>query len=303
MSKNPVTPLDQTARLLDLVPFLITHQGISLNELASHFKVSEDVLLDDLNTLWMCGLPGYTPLELIDLAFDSGYVTIRNASTLAAVRTMSSSEIASLLFGLDLLRQSVDAADTDTYIRIEALSKKLQSRIGKVVFSADTSGRFYALISKAIVDRSSLLIRYFSLGNDEMSERIVSPLHFFNLQGDQYFEAFCHAANSIRTFKLDRVEQAEFVPTPAGKQESGAKDSSKVRALATVHRGDRAAAEVLSLTYGSLVAGATLEVEAFSTEWLLRAIASSAGALSVEEPTGIRSTIFEGITRTLALYE
>jgi proteasome accessory factor C len=303
MSKNPVTPLDQTARLLDLVPFLITHQGISLNELASHFKVSEDVLLDDLNTLWMCGLPGYTPLELIDLAFDSGYVTIRNASTLAAVRTMSSSEIASLLFGLDLLRQSVDAADTDTYIRIEALSKKLQSRIGKVVFSADTSGRFYALISKAIVDRSSLLIRYFSLGNDEMSERIVYPLHFFNLQGDQYFEAFCHAANSIRTFKLDRVEQAEFVPTPAGKQESGAKDSSKVRALATVHRGDRAAAEVLSLTYGSLVAGATLEVEAFSTEWLLRAIASSAGALSVEEPTGIRSTIFEGITRTLALYE
>jgi proteasome accessory factor C len=303
MSKNPVTPLDQTARLLDLVPFLITHQGISLNELASHFKVSEDVLLDDLNTLWMCGLPGYTPLELIDLAFDSGYVTIRNASTLAAVRTMSSSEIASLLFGLDLLRQSVDAADTDTYIRIEALSKKLQSRIGKVVFSADTSGRFYALISKAIVDRSSLLILYFSLGNDEMSERIVSPLHFFNLQGDQYFEAFCHAANSIRTFKLDRVEQAEFVPTPAGKQESGAKDSSKVRALATVHRGDRAAAEVLSLTYGSLVAGATLEVEAFSTEWLLRAIASSAGALSVEEPTGIRSTILEGITRTLALYE
>lgn len=303
MSKNPATTLDQTARLLDLVPFLISHQGISLKELASHFKVSEDVLLDDLNTLWMCGLPGYTPLELIDLAFDSGYVTIRNASTLSAVRTMSSSEIASLLFGLDLLRQTLALSDTDTSARIEKLSQKLQSRIGKVAFSADPSGRFHSVISKAIVDRSALLIRYFSLGNDEVSERIVSPLHFFNLQGDQYFEAFCHSVNSIRTFKLDRVEQAEFVPTPMVKKENEAEDSSKVRALAKVHRGDRAAAEVLSLTYGSIVVGATLEVEAFSTEWLLRAIASSAGALSVEEPTGIRSAILEGITRTLALYE
>ena len=303
MSKKPVTPLDQTARLLDLVPFLITHQGISLKDLSSHFKVSEEVLLDDLNTLWMCGLPGYTPLELIDLAFDSGYVTIRNASTLSPVRTMSSSEIASLLFGLDLLRQSVAPSDTDTFARIEKLSQKLQSRIGKVAFSADPSDRFHSVIAKAIVDRSSLSIRYFSLSNDEISQRIVSPFHFFSIDSDEYFEAFCHSVNSIRTFKLDRVEQAEFVPTPAGKQESGAKDSSKVRALAKVHRGDRAAAEVLALRYGSVVVGATVEIEAFSTEWLLRAIASSAGALSVEEPTAIRSTISEGISRTLALYE
>jgi hypothetical protein len=32
--------------------------------------VENEVIIDDLNTLWMCGLPGYTPLELIDLAFD-----------------------------------------------------------------------------------------------------------------------------------------------------------------------------------------------------------------------------------------
>jgi len=38
MSK-PTTPLEQTARLLDLVPFLLAHQGISLDELADHFNV------------------------------------------------------------------------------------------------------------------------------------------------------------------------------------------------------------------------------------------------------------------------
>jgi len=51
MAKSMVAPLEQTARLLDLVPFLLSHQGISLIDLAKHFKVDSDVMIDDLNTL------------------------------------------------------------------------------------------------------------------------------------------------------------------------------------------------------------------------------------------------------------
>ena len=69
MSKNISAPLLRTARLLDLVPFLNTHQGIALKELAAHFDVTPAQMSADLMTLWMCGLPGYTPLELMDLAF------------------------------------------------------------------------------------------------------------------------------------------------------------------------------------------------------------------------------------------
>lgn len=303
MPKYPVAPIEQTARLLDLVPFLISHQGISLKELSSHFKVSEEVLLDDLNTLWMCGLPGYTPLELIDLAFDSGFVTIRNASTLATVRTMSSAEIVSLLFGLDLLRQSISHSETDTLNRIARLSTALQERIGGVKFTADPVGKHHSLIAKAISDRSSLSIRYFAASNDEVSERTVSPFHFFTEGDHKYFEAFCHSVNATRTFRVDRVEEVHPVPTPAGKPESGANVSSKVRALARVHKKDRAAAEVLSVHHNSVVVGGTLEIEAFSTEWLVRAIISSAAAVTIEEPIEIRSAISEGISRTLALYE
>ena len=67
MVKKTSTPIEQTARLLDLVPFLLAHQGIALEDLAKQFGVTQEVILDDLNTLWLCGLPGYTPLELIDL--------------------------------------------------------------------------------------------------------------------------------------------------------------------------------------------------------------------------------------------
>ena len=103
MVKRTSTPIEQTARLLDLVPFLLAHQGIPVEQLAEHFRVTKEIILDDLNTLWMCGLPGYTPLELIDLEFDSGFVTIRNAQPLAEVRALVGSELVALVLGLDLL--------------------------------------------------------------------------------------------------------------------------------------------------------------------------------------------------------
>ena len=92
MSKNVSAPLQRTARLLDLVPFLNTHQGIALKELAKHFDVSPAQMSADLTTLWMCGLPGYTPLELMDLEFESGFVSIRNAETLSKPRTITFQE-------------------------------------------------------------------------------------------------------------------------------------------------------------------------------------------------------------------
>ena len=58
MSKEISAPLARTARLLDLVPYLNTHQGIALKDLAQHFDVSTSQMSADLTTLWMCGLPG-----------------------------------------------------------------------------------------------------------------------------------------------------------------------------------------------------------------------------------------------------
>ena len=107
MSKNVSAPLLRTARLLDLVPYLNTHQGIALNELAAHFDVTTAQMSADLTTLWMCGLPGYTPLELMDLEFESGYVTIRNAATLSKPRSITFQEGVALLLGLDLIASSL----------------------------------------------------------------------------------------------------------------------------------------------------------------------------------------------------
>ena len=96
--------LDRTARALDLVPYLLEHQGISIAELAQVFGVSEKQINDDLILIHMCGLPGYTPLELIEMYYEDGYVTVSDPQSLKKPRSMTSSEITSLLVSLDLLK-------------------------------------------------------------------------------------------------------------------------------------------------------------------------------------------------------
>ena len=156
------TGLARTARLLDLVPFLMTHQGIAISELAETFNTTVKEITDDLNTLWMCGLPGYTPLELIDLEFESGFVSIRNAETLAAPRALDRAEALSVYMGLDLLSVELENSNQSLVAEIVKLQEQLRSQMisaPQVQIEASLNSEFRALILRAIVVASKLTFK------------------------------------------------------------------------------------------------------------------------------------------------
>ena len=97
--------LSRTRRALDLIPYILEHQGISMDELADRFNISTEVLYEDLNLLFCCGLPGYTPLELIDISFDDGVVSVSNPQEFDKPRKLSKQELLRLYLGLELLAQ------------------------------------------------------------------------------------------------------------------------------------------------------------------------------------------------------
>jgi proteasome accessory factor C len=304
MAKSATTPLEQTARLLDLVPFLLSHQGISMGDLAKHFKVDNDVMIDDLNTLWMCGLPGYTPLELIDLAFDSGFVTIRNAAPLAYVRTLSSSEIVALALGLDLLRENSEKLGVEQSDRINALSKKLRDQIGvHISIAASPTTAHRSVISTSIAQRVPIEMTYYSSSSDQETVRIVTAYDFFREKDVEYFEAHCHTSKGMRTFRLDRIVAVSLTKTLGVIPEVQAKKNERIRVGATVRTLDRASAEAFGLAFNDLQLGGSVTLEAFSTEWLMRSIMAGAGSLVVEEPQEIEAAIRQSIDSTMALYE
>lgn len=304
MVNSPTTPLAQTARLLDLVPFLLSHQGISISELATHFKVEKDVITDDLNTLWMCGLPGYTPLELIDLAFDSGYVTIRNAAPLAYVRTMSSSEIVSLALGLDLLRDSLLNLGNEQVSRIDRLSQRLRSQIGAhISIASGTQTAHRSIIATSIARRVPVEMTYYSSTTDQQTRRIATAYDFFQENDVEYFQAYCHTSNGMRTFRVDRIVTASLAQESQEIVNDKKQKSERIRVGATVRSLDRTSAEAFRLAFEELEVGASVALEAFSSDWLVRAIMAGAGSLVVEEPSEIRQLVRRSIDSAIALYE
>jgi proteasome accessory factor C len=290
-SKKAASPLERTSRLLDLVPYINTHQGISLVDLAKVFEVSTDQMISDLTTLWMCGLPGYTPLELMDLDFESGYVTIRNAPTLAKPRSITHEEGVALVLGLDVLRSTISPEREDLIDAIGSLSQRIARLVNlPLALSASSviSPEVTTSIRKAIAHRSGLKISYHSLYRDEISSRIILPLELLESQGYVYLHAYCFTALDFRHFRVDRVQSTETAEVEKPSV-APAVNPEKIGYELKVHRPTRDVAE--RFEESSLEAGSVFKASSFSHHWIARSVMASGGAVELISPTAIRSEI------------
>ena len=301
--KNAVSPLERTSRLLDLVPYINTHQGISLVDLAEVFEVSTNQMISDLTTLWMCGLPGYTPLELMDLDFESGYVTISNAPTLARPRSITHEEGVALVLGLDVLRSGISTERTDLIEAIVSLSQRIARLVNlplALSASSDISHEIATSIKEAIAHRSGRQISYHSLYKDEISVRVVLPLEMLESQGFLYLQAYCFTALDFRHFRIDRIQSATSaeIEKPSTMQPVY---PEKIGFAVKVVRPTRDVAE--RFQESNLDAGTVFEGSSFSQHWIARSVLASGGAIELLSPAGIRSELAKRAKVILSLYE
>ncbi len=291
MSKNVSAPLLRTARLLDLVPFLNTHQGIALKELAAHFDVTPAQMSADLMTLWMCGLPGYTPLELMDLEFESGFVTIRNAPTLAKPRTITFQEGVALVLGLDLVASSIPEDRPDLLTSVETVRERLTKLLGvpiKLSAVAATSGAVSTTISQAVQANTGLEIRYHSLYKDQISQRSVMPIDLYETNGHQYMRAYCFTANDYREFRADRIESATTATVPAHISAQGI-NQEKITFEITAKSQSRDVAERFAIT--DMALETAIELSSYSRQWIERSVLASGAAVTLNSPLEIRADL------------
>jgi proteasome accessory factor C len=303
MGKNFSAPLERTARLLDLVPYINTHQGIALKDLAAVFEVSNAQMVNDLTTLWMCGLPGYTPLELMDLDFESGYVNISNAPTLAKPRSVTFDEGVALILGLDLLRATIPTDRSDLLEKIDSLSARLSSIINlNSTFSvvAPVNQGVSAAIDEALASRSSLEIEYHSMYRDEITQRTIFPIEIIEVEGQQYLSSYCYSASDFRQFKLDRIQKA--VVTQESKTiPEDATDTQRINSRLKVLKPTREIAERFSRQ--DLKAGSEFDFQTYSQQWLERSILSSGDGVALLTPPEIRASIAQMAQSMLDRYK
>jgi proteasome accessory factor C len=121
---------DQLARLLALAPYLQTRGAVPLKQVAADFSVSREQMLKDLRVLYLCGLPGFGPGDLIEINVEAllddpeGVVRINNADFLARPLRLGSNEASALIVGLQALQESSALASRElverTLAKLEA---------------------------------------------------------------------------------------------------------------------------------------------------------------------------------------
>jgi len=293
MAKSPQTPLSRAARLLDLVPYLNTHQGIGLEALSREFNVTQTQLVADLTTLWMCGLPGYTPLELMDLSFESGFVTIHNAETLSQPRSLTDEEIISLLLGLDLIIDSLPDDRNDLKTQALDLIQKLAQRgsVSSVLRAVQTiPGTLRATIQNAEKGRTGLKITYHSSYSDTVSERRVLPLELYENDGIEYLRAFCERARAIRNFRIDRIQTATHDSfNETDKTLVDEVPAIKTNYLIKTHSRNRTVMERFSIPKEKFEE--EVQTTSYSAEWIKRSVMSCSGDAELISPAQTRSEI------------
>jgi proteasome accessory factor C len=296
------TGLARTARLLDLVPYLTTHQGIAISELAKTFNTTVKEITDDLNTLWMCGLPGYTPLELIDLEFESGFVSIRNAETLAAPRALDRAEALSVYMGLDLLSAELGNGNDSLASEIDNLQEQLRSQLisaPQVQIEASLNSEFRALILRAIRRRGWLEITYHSAANDQVTKRQVAPFEFTQSGTHEYLQGYCDSAKATRNFRADRIVSVIEIEDQVWPSDQVTNSEKAISYQVKVHHSSRQVLEVLP----QISAGQTAStIQGFSATWISRAILSLGGQVEAVEPDEVRAAVLARAAAALENY-
>ena len=131
----------QVRRLLNLVPYLLEHEGAKLTEVAGEFNVSEKQLRKDLETLWMCGLPGGLPDDLMEAHIgEGGTIHLENAEAIVRPLRFSVREAVALLVALRALAQLPGVADRDALLRAIAKLEEARRRARRGGLAAGDRG-------------------------------------------------------------------------------------------------------------------------------------------------------------------
>jgi proteasome accessory factor C len=203
---------DRLSRLLTMVPWLLNRQGVEIAEVAREFAVTPAQVEADLALLFLCGTPGGYHGDLIEAEWESGRVYLGNADTIKRPLRLGVDEALALIVGLRALAAVPGIGERDAVVRalakLEAATDSAAagtSRI-QVVIDEGASNEVMALAQQALTSRRRVHLRYLVPGRDESTERDVDPMRVINFDAQWYLEGWCHRAQDVRLFRLDRIE-------------------------------------------------------------------------------------------------
>lgn len=309
---------DRLRRLLVVVPYVVRHPGARVEELSRLFGVGERELLEDLNLLFVSGLPPYGPGDLIDVQVEDGRVWIGMADYFSRPVRLTRSEALALylkgkaLMGAPGLEEAPALASALEKIEQGLGRDTLENLAGRVeVGAGGRAAAALAAVRLAVEARERLEIDYYTAARDDLTTRRVDPEHVFSSIGNWYVVAWDHLSDAERLFRADRIRSAK--PTgetfePRGLMGAGrplytrsAKDIPVELVLAP---GARWVAEYYATERVTPRQDGSLEITlpAKDLPWVAKLILRLGGEATVSGPREVAEMVRDTARRTLALY-
>jgi len=217
---------EQLIRLLALAPYLQTRGAVPLKEVAADFGVTPAQVLKDLRVLYLCGLPGYGPGDLIEIDVEAlendpeGLVRVGNADFLARPLRLGSNEASALIVALHALLDASPAASREAVERtlakleeaaVQGSTPLLGVHLPPARPAVDGAHR---ALERALADDRQVRLQYYVPTRDETTDRVVDPIAVTRGEGRDYLDAWCHLVDDRRLFRLDRITGLEVLDSP-----------------------------------------------------------------------------------------
>jgi proteasome accessory factor C len=196
------------ARLLAMIPWIVAHEGPSVQDVCSRFELTPADLASDIGLLYLCGLHPYTPDLLIEAEIRDARVWVSYADYFSRPLRLTPVEGLGLLTAAQTL---LAVPGTDPSGPLARGLAKLAASLGvddavRVDLGSAPEPILTALRSAAD-DHTQIEIDYLSFSRNERTSRVIEPDHVFVAQGQWYVSGWCQLAAAARTFRVDRIAE------------------------------------------------------------------------------------------------
>ncbi|MBG6107925.1 YafY family protein [Frigoribacterium sp. CG_9.8] len=218
----PLQAQDKLAFLLSLVPFLMEHERISVQDAARHFAVKPEQVREAVKLIAVSGIPGetgqYQHGDLFDLAWDDfedhDQIVLTNLVAIDDAPRFSGREAAALIAGLQYLSALPENSDRTAIASLMAkLSRGASALPSQFAVGASETDETLALIRTSVASGVQLQFDYIN-SRGEHERRRVDPLRIESMDADWYLRGWCHLREAVRTFRIDRIGNPTVTTEP-----------------------------------------------------------------------------------------
>lgn len=199
--------VSRLSRILAMLPFVMARGGATVEELQERFGYTRSELARDLGTVFVCGLPGYGPGDLMEAWLEDDEVIVDAAEYFSNAPRLTSAEILTLLAsGMAVLASGQAPAALRTAVDKLASVVLPDAEQSLVIDVEPAEHELVGRLRQAAIDSEVMSISYTSVGSEKTTQRAIEPWSVFAALGNWYVSGHCRLAKDRRIFRVDRIK-------------------------------------------------------------------------------------------------